>query len=65
MDRTVLDIITTLRSEKQVFLEAVGDFPKSDPFEHGVQVGKYAGLRAALEIIDSVLKDQEAHDANL
>ena len=65
MDRTVLDIITALRSEKQVFLEAVGDFPRADPFEHGVQVGKYAGLKLALDVIDSVLKDQEAQDANL
>jgi hypothetical protein len=37
------------------------EFPKADPFEHGVQVGIYSGLLDALSIIDAVLsKDEEA-----
>lgn len=32
-------------------------FPKPDPFEHGVQVGKYQGVRFALELLESILRD--------
>ena len=32
-------------------------FPKAEPFDHGVQVGKYQGLQLALELIDNILRD--------
>lgn len=38
-------------------------FPKGDSFEHGVQVGKYQGLRNALEILESVMRDQQEQDS--
>jgi len=31
--------------------------PKSDPFEHGVQTGRYQGLQLALETLESLLRD--------
>ena len=33
-------------------------YPKHEPFEHGVQVGKYQGIRFALELLDSILRDE-------
>lgn len=32
-------------------------YPKGDPFEHGVQVGKYQGLKFSLDILESILRD--------
>ena len=65
MDKTIHSTITAFRNEKQRILEALGDLPKSDPFEHGVSVGTYRGLKLALEIIDAVLEDRETENANL
>jgi hypothetical protein len=65
MDRTVASIITSLKAEQQELLEAMGDFPKSDQFDHGTQVGNYQGIRKALEIVESVLNDEEASNGNL
>ena len=38
---------------------AVGamEFAKSEPFEHGVQVGKYRGIQYALEILENIMRD--------
>ena len=65
MDRTVHSIITALRGDQQRILESLGNLPKSDQFDHGVQVGTYQGLRRALEIVEGILDDQLAADANL
>jgi hypothetical protein len=32
-------------------------FPKRDPFEHGTQCGRYQGLNLALEILESVVRE--------
>lgn len=32
--------------------------PKADPFEHGVQAGKYQGVQLALDIIENLLRDE-------
>jgi hypothetical protein len=32
-------------------------FPKSDPFEHGVQCGRYQGIQFALDILEDILRD--------
>lgn len=32
-------------------------YPKGDSFEHGVQVGKYQGLKFSLDILESILRD--------
>lgn len=32
-------------------------YPKADPFEHGIQAGKYQGLLFALEILEDILRD--------
>jgi hypothetical protein len=65
MDRTVTNIISTLKAEQQVLLESTCDFPKADPFHHGLQVGEYRGIRKALEIIESVLNDEEVDNDHL
>lgn len=39
------------------------EMPKSDPYEHGVQVGKYHGLKQALDLIEEVHKETEAAES--
>ena len=65
MDRTVHSIITALRGDQQRILESLGNLPKSDQFDHGVQVGTYQGLKRAIDIVEGILDDQLAADANL
>jgi hypothetical protein len=31
--------------------------PKSEPFDHGQQVGKYQGLQEAVEIFQDIIRD--------
>lgn len=63
MDRTVHNIIAALKDELSVQLSGLGDFPKSEPFEHGVQVGTYRGIQKALERIETVLNDIAEEDS--
>jgi hypothetical protein len=58
MDKTVSMIITALSADMHSQLQGLGDFPKSDKFEHGVQVGMYRGLQAALDRVAKVLDDE-------
>jgi len=58
MDKTVHMIIQVLSADMQDQLQALGDYPKSDPFEHGLQAGTYRGLQAALGRISAVLNDE-------
>ena len=39
-------------------------FPKAEPFDHGVQVGKYQGLNFALELLQGVLRDDDDKERN-
>jgi hypothetical protein len=59
MDKTLQTCIVKLRAEEQKLLLVLGELPSAEPFEHGVQVGKYRGICAALEIIEAVLRDTE------
>lgn len=65
MDRTVASIISALKAEKQELLESLGDYPRADPFEHGLRVGMYQGLGIALEAVETVLNDGEVRDDQL
>ena len=60
------DPITNAMSSIEKMLDnhahASMEFPKPDPFEHGLQVGKYFGAQAALKILQDVLSaDAEAN----
>lgn len=37
--------------------EGAMQFPKADPFEHGVQCGRHQGVQLALDILDNILRD--------
>jgi hypothetical protein len=58
MDKTVHQIIQALSADLQDELRALGDFPKDQPFDHGLQVGTYRGLQKALACISAVLNDE-------
>lgn len=62
MDRTVAAIIGALTAEKDAQLRGLGDFPKHEPFDHGVQIGVYRGLLITLDLIATVLNDQLEED---
>jgi len=49
--------IGVIKDQQQGVAEASMMRPKSDPFEHGVQAGRYQGLQLALETLDSLLRD--------
>lgn len=57
MDRSVHQIIQALSADMQDELQALGDYPKADPFEHGLQVGTYRGIKKALDCVSAVLND--------
>lgn len=39
-------------------------YPAGDPFLHGVQVGKYQGLRLSLDILESIMRDINEEERN-
>lgn len=63
MDQTVSKIIGAIQIKVREQLQSLGDFPKADPFEHGVQVGTYQGLDRAISVIEQVLTDVDEEDA--
>ena len=54
-------LITRFIGEAKAALAQIAEdsmsFPKSDPFGHGEQCGRYQGLKLALEIMEDVLRD--------
>lgn len=38
---------------------AVMELPKSEPFEHGIQIGVYRGLNAAIDLLDKLNEEGE------
>mgnify|MGYP003338444031 CR=1 FL=1 len=58
MDKTINQIIGALQSRIRDQLQSLGDFPKAEQFDHGVQVGTYQGLQAAMDAIEQVLSDE-------
>ena len=50
-------LISELKRAQEEIATAGMMFPKSDPFEHGVQAGKYQGVQLALDIIENLLRD--------
>jgi hypothetical protein len=63
MSKDVVKIMAGLREARQKFAEAAMEYPKADPFEHGVQVGTHRGLGVALDFIDAVLRDEQEDEA--
>ena len=51
-------LISGLKFAQEEIATAGMMFPKSDPFEHGVQAGKYQGVQLALDIIENLLRDE-------
>lgn len=58
MDKTIQAIIGALQIKIREQMQGLGDFPKAEPFEHGVSVGTYRGLDLAMRIIEQVLNDE-------
>lgn len=50
-------LISELKRAQEEFAKVGMMYPKSDPFEHGVQAGKYQGVQFALDTLDDILRD--------
>jgi len=53
----VSKFIALLKDQQAAIAESAMLRPKSDPFEHGVQSGRYQGIQLALETLESLLRD--------
>jgi len=56
-DPTIGRFIGEVKSELTTSAKDAMLFPKSEPFDHGVQVGRYQGLQLALDILETMLRD--------
>lgn len=48
-----------LNDERDEQAHGAMNYPKSDPFEHGVQVGLYRGLQKAQELLQQMLEEEK------
>lgn len=62
MEKEVQRIIAKLKADAEVHLNALGDFPKADSFEHGIAVGVYRGLRRAIQHVEEVLSSEDEEE---
>ena len=58
MDIIIQKAIGALQIRIREQLQSLGDFPKVEPFEHGVQVGTYQGLQKSIDVLEQVLNDE-------
>jgi len=63
VDKTIQRFLRELQSDIDGQLQALGDHPKENQFEHGVQVGVYRGLQQAMSTMKSVLSSEEQEEA--
>jgi hypothetical protein len=63
MEKTVAAIIGAIQAGTREHLQALGDYPKAEPFEHGIAVGTYRGLDLAIQIVEKVLNDEAEDDS--
>lgn len=59
MSDPVVKFIAEARRRLQEQAEAAMTMPKSDPFEHGVQVGRYQGAQSSLDLLTAILKESD------
>lgn len=60
-DKLIGLIIAGLKDEIDRQAHDSLQFPKAEPFEHGLQAGIYQGLKLSLSIVENVLaRDEEA-----
>jgi len=65
MERTLHRLKLALLEELVSQAENGMLYPKADPFDHGVQAGRYQGVKQALDILDKIDLDQEEAEARL
>ena len=57
MEGLLSNYIGELKSKMNDLAHGAAKLPKSKPFEHGVQVGNYQGLEAALRYLEALIED--------
>lgn len=59
MSNSIEQFIGEIKTRMVDHAQSTMEFPKSEPYDHGVQVGVYRGLQAALDVLDAILRDVE------
>lgn len=63
-DQTISVFIGEAKKALAGMAEGAMQFPKADPFEHGVQCGRHQGVQFALDILDNILRDKFEKESN-
>ena len=63
MDKTLQKFIGAVQIRIREQQQGLGDFPKTDQFEHGTQVGVYRGLQESLHVLERVIEDEANEEA--
>lgn len=56
--QVVAQLMAALSEQQRELAEAAMLHPKPDPFEHGTTVGRWQGLKDALDTVHAILRDQ-------
>ena len=56
-DQVIQRFIGEVKQTLSQHAEDSMEFPKAEPFEHGLQVGKYQGIQYALNILEVIMRD--------
>lgn len=59
MDRVTAAILAELQKKEKEALLVLGDNPRSEQFEHGIQVGVYRAYGDAIAAVERVLDDAD------
>lgn len=62
MSDLVVKYMSKVQEEMKALSEDAMLYPKPDAFEHGVMVGRYQGMREALQLMIVALKDLDDED---
>lgn len=57
-------LISELKKSQEEIATGAMKHPTPDPFEHGVQVGKYQGILIALDTLDFLLRDEQEKESS-
>lgn len=56
-DKLLMIFIDKANTRLAEMAKGAMEYPKSDPFEHGIQVGYFRGVQEALNILENIMND--------
>ena len=58
-------LIGLLKEKQRALADDAMVYPQADQFNHGLQVGRHQGVQLALDLIDSILRDDLEKESHL